>query len=65
MKIFKGKTFFIKTILLHIFLVAVIAFVSINFWENPVYDAIINTTSATVEGSKDISLILIFDVNLC
>lgn len=64
MKIFKGKTFFIRSILLHIFLVIVIAFVSINFWENPVYDAIINSSSATVEGSKDISLIVIDNKSL-
>lgn len=64
MKIFKGKTFFIRSILLHVFLVIVIAFVSINFWENPVYDAIINSSSATVEGSKDISLIVIDNKSL-
>ena len=64
MKIFKGKIFFIRSILLHIFLVLVIAFVSINFWENPVYDAIINSSSATVEGSKDISLIVIDNKSL-
>ena len=64
MKIFKGKTFFIRSILLHIFLVIAIAFVSINFWENPIYDTIINSTSAKIEGSKDISLIVIDDKSL-
>ena len=64
MKIFKGKTFFIRSILLHIFLVIAIAFVSINFWENPIYDTIINSTSAKITGSKDISLIVIDNKSL-
>lgn len=64
MKIFKGKTFFIKSIFLHIFLVFIIAFISINFWENPIYDMIINSTSAIKEGSKDISLIVIDNKSL-
>ena len=59
MKIFKGKTFFLKTILLHIFLVAIIAFISTNFWENPVYDTIVNSSPATKNGSKQITLIMI------
>lgn len=59
MKLFKGKAFFFKSIFLHIFLVIIIAFVSVTFWENPIYDTIINSSSATVEGSKDISLVII------
>lgn len=64
MKIFKGKAFFFKSILLHIFLVLVISFVSITFWENPLFDAIVNSSPATVEGSKDISLIIIDNKSL-
>ncbi len=64
MKIFKGKAFFFKSILLHIFLVLVISFVSITFWENPLFDAIVNSSSATVEGSKDISLVIIDNKSL-
>lgn len=64
MKIFKIEGFFLKTILLHIFLVIIIAFVSINFWENPIYDTIINSSHATMKGSKDISLIIIDDKSL-
>lgn len=64
MKIFKGKAFFFKSILLHIFLVLIISFVSITFWENPLFDAIVNTSSATVEGSKNISLIIIDNKSL-
>ncbi len=64
MKIFKGKTFFIKSIFLHIFLVFVIAFISINFWENPIYDTIINSVSAVKQGSNDISLIVIDNKSL-
>ena len=64
MKIFKGKTFFIKSIFLHIFLVFIIAFISINFWGNPIYDMIINSTFAIKEGSKDISLIVIDNKSL-
>ena len=64
MKIFKGKAFFFKSILLHILLVLVISFVSINFWENPINDAIINSSSATVETSKDVSLVIIDNKSL-
>lgn len=64
MKIFKGKAFFFKSILFHIFLVLIIAFVSINFWENPIYDTIVNSSSATVNGSKDISLVIIDNKSL-
>lgn len=64
MKIFKIKGFFLKTILLHLFLVIIIAFVSVNFWENPIYDTIINSANATMQGSKDISLIIIDDKSL-
>lgn len=59
MKIFKGKAFFIKSFLLHIFLVAIIAFVSINFWENSIYDTFIKKSSATTQGSDAISLVVI------
>lgn len=64
MKIFKGKAFFFKSILLHIFLVLVISFISITFWENPIFDAIVNSSSATVEGSNEISLIIIDNKSL-
>lgn len=64
MKIFKGKAFFFKSIFIHIFLVLIIAFVSINFWENPVYDVMVNSSKATVEGSKDISLVIIDNKSL-
>jgi adenylate cyclase len=64
MKIFKGKAFFFKSIFVHIFLVLIIAFVSINFWENPIFDTIVNNSSATVEGSKDINLVMIDNKSL-
>lgn len=64
MKIFKGKAFFFKSILLHIFLVLIISFVSITFWENPISDAIINSSSNTVETSKDVSLVIIDNKSL-
>ena len=64
MKIFKGKAFFLKTIFFHIFLVFIIAFVSLNFWENPIYDTIVNSANATVSGSDEISLIVIDDKSL-
>ena len=64
MKIFKGKSFFFKSILLHIFLVCIISFISINFWENPIYDTIVNSSSSTIEGSKDITLVMIDNKSL-
>ena len=64
MKIFKGKAFFFKTIFFHIFLVLIIAFVSLNFWENPIYDTIVNSANATMTGSDSISLIVIDDKSL-
>ena len=64
MKLFKGKAFFLKTILFHIFLVLIISFVSLNFWENPIYDTIVNSANATVTGSDEISLIVIDDKSL-
>lgn len=64
MKLFRGKTFFLKTILLHILLVFIISFVSINFWENPVYDIIINAVNALKHGSDDIVLIVIDNKSL-
>ena len=64
MKIFKIKGFFLKSILLHLFLVAIIAFVSVNFWENPIYDTIINSVNATMNGSKDIALVIIDNKSL-
>ena len=59
MKIFKGKTFFIKSIFIHIFLVLTIALVSLAFWEKPMYDMLIKTTSSSGYGSDDISLVVI------
>lgn len=64
MKIFKGKAFFFKSILFHIFLVTIIAIVSLSFWENPIYDTIVNSSSATINGSKDISLVIIDNKSL-
>ena len=61
MKIFKGKAFFLKTIFFHIFLVLIIAFVSLNFWENPIYDTLVNKINAIQTGSDEISLIVIDD----
>lgn len=62
MKIFKGKTFFLKSILIHIFLVLIIAFISINFWEKPIYDTIINST--TKPAKENVSLIVIDNKSL-
>ena len=59
MKIFKGKSFFFKSIIFQIFLVLIISFVSINFWENPIYDTFINSSSSLKYGSDEISLIMI------
>jgi adenylate cyclase len=59
MKIFKGKAFFFKSILLHLFLIFIISIVSICFWENPISDAIINSLTKNVSGSDEISLIMI------
>lgn len=59
MKIFKGKAFFIKSIFVHIFLVLIIAFISINLWESPIYDTMTNLTDSTMKGSDEISLIII------
>ncbi len=61
MKIFKGKSFFFKTVLIQFFLVLVISFVSIVFWENPISDTIINNIPATKTGSNDINLVMIDD----
>lgn len=59
MKIFKGKAFFFKSILLYIFLVLVISLVSICYWENPIYDTLIKATSSKSVGSDNISLVVI------
>ena len=62
MKIFKGKAFFIKSILLHIFLVFVISLISITFWENSFYDLFTKNVSQSANiGSKNIELIMIDD----
>lgn len=61
MKIFKGKAFFFKSIFIHIFLVLVISFVSICFWENPISDLIINNIPATKYGSDDVVLVMVDD----
>ena len=63
MKIFKSKAFFLKSLLLHIFLIFVIAFVSISFWENPVFDAITNYTLDNSKSDDNISLVII-DIKL-
>lgn len=59
MKIFKGKAFFFKTILLQIFLIALISFISITFWENSIYDIFIQNSKATVESTDDTILIMV------
>lgn len=64
MKIFKGKAFFFKSILLHVFLVFIIALISVTFWENPIYDTLIKATSASNIPSKDIVLIVIDNYSL-
>lgn len=62
MKIFKGKAFYIKSILLHIFLIFVISLVSITFWENAFYDLFTKNVSKSGNiGSKNIELIMIDD----
>ena len=64
MKIFKGKGFFFKSILFHIFLVVIISFVSVNFWEKPIGDAIVNASTSTVSGSDDVALVIIDNKSL-
>lgn len=64
MKIFKGKAFFFKTILLQLFLILIISYVSFSFWENPIYDTMINLANANSNSSKDISLIIIDDKSI-
>ena len=64
MKIFKSKAFFLKSLLLHIFLIFVIAFVSISFWENPVFDAITNYTLDNSKSDDNISLVIIDNKSL-
>ncbi len=60
MKIFKGKAFFFKSILLHIFLVSIIALISITFWENPVYDFFVHSVvNRGQHGSNNIQLVMI------
>lgn len=64
MKIFKGKSFFFKTVLFQVFLICVISFISINFWENPIYDMFVKTSVATTHGSDDIALVMIDNKSL-
>ncbi len=60
MKIFKGKAFFFKSVLIYIFLVFVISCVSVIFWENPTCDFIIkNIVKAKPHGSGQIELVMI------
>lgn len=62
MKIFKGKAFFLKSILLHLLLVIVISLISITFWENSFYDFFTKSISQTENlGTKKIELIMIDD----
>lgn len=58
MKIFKGKAFFFKSILLYLLLIIVISIISINIWENPIYDLMINTTIKETPADN-VSLIMI------
>ncbi len=64
MKLLKGKAFFIKSILIHLFLVLIIAFISINFWENSIYDTIINSSTSPARAYDEISLIIIDNKSL-
>ena len=64
MKIFKGKAFFFKTIIFQLFLILIISYVSLSFWENPVYDTMINLANAKTGGSEDITLIIIDDKSI-
>ncbi|MBO6088183.1 adenylate/guanylate cyclase domain-containing protein [bacterium] len=59
MKIFKGKAFFFKSIIFQIFLVLIIAVVSVNFWEDRMYDVMVNKSSSLRQGSDEIALIVI------
>lgn len=59
MKIFKGKSFFFKSILFHIFLVVVIIFISVNFWEDRIYDVMIKKLTVLQHGSDEVALIVI------
>lgn len=64
MKIFKGKAFFFKSILLYLFIISVIALVSIIFWENPINDTLTKITSSNSSASDDISLVVIDNQSL-
>ena len=64
MKIFKGRAFFLKSLLFQIFLIFVISFVSISFWENPVFDTITNYTLKAFKSDDSISLVMIDNKSL-
>ena len=65
MKIFKGKAFFFKSVLIYIFLVFVISCVSVIFWENPIYDLITkNIVKTQQHGSEQIELVMIDDKSI-
>ena len=64
MKIFKRKAFLFKSILLYLFLVLVISFVSVCFWENPIYDIFVKATSMKSTASDNISLVVIDNQSL-
>ena len=60
MKIFKGKSFFFKSALIYIFLVLVIAVISILLWEKPFYNIIVKNFAKPVDSSQ-VVLVMIDD----
>lgn len=61
MKIFKGKSFFFKSILIHIFLVTIVAIVSICFWEKSFYNLIVRNLAKPVSDNSQTVLVMIDD----
>jgi len=61
MKIFKGKSFFFKSVLIHTFLAAVIAIVSVCFWEDSFNNVFIRKLTDNVPQNSQISLVMIDD----
>lgn len=61
MKIFKGKSFFFKSILIHVFLVSVVALVSIFFWEKSFYNVIVRSFAEPIADKSDVVLLMIDD----
>ena len=61
MKLLKGKAFFFKSIVIHLFLMAVIAIISISFWEDSFYNILTKNLSKDISKNSSISLIMIDD----